>query len=72
MPNPNPNPNPNLTLLFKKKANGLKGIPAMPFLHYHASQLGVNTVGFLLFGIIIIIVIIMLCYGAPSTHPSAP
>ncbi|KAJ1620972.1 hypothetical protein T492DRAFT_1074043 [Pavlovales sp. CCMP2436] len=36
-------------------ANGLKGIPAMPFLHYHASQLGVNTVGFLLFGTILVL-----------------
>lgn len=41
--------------VYPRRPMGLKGIPAMPFLHYHAAQLGVNTVGFILFGTILVL-----------------
>ncbi|KAG8470391.1 hypothetical protein KFE25_008812 [Diacronema lutheri] len=41
--------------VYSRRTQGLKGIPAMPFLHYHAAQLGVNSVGFVIFGAILVL-----------------
>jgi hypothetical protein len=41
--------------VYPRQTQGLKGIPAMCFLHYTVAQLGVNSFGFVLFGAILIV-----------------
>lgn len=41
--------------VYPRRPAGLKGIPAMPFLHQHVAQLGINSIGFVLFGAILVL-----------------